>query len=552
MTPEQEKILSSPLPIIVLAGPGTGKTFVLTKRLEKHPASIFLTFSCSAAWEVRTRLKELPQPFLSGTFHSVAFRLLRSLFPLKILSPSSAYHLFSTIQFPPDSPQPSPEIFNTIEYSRLTFRPLPPPMQLMKEIYEKTLTEANLADFTHLLTLFLYLLRTRKEEIEEHLKIYSTVFVDEGQDLDPIQIEILKTLASFGMKFFLVTSPSQSIYAFRGAHPGGLIDFARSIQAREIVLDTNFRSTPQIVSLASSILPSSPETKQKTVKGDGEKVKIVFSSDEDKENVVILQIVHRLLQKFPKVAILARTRSRIRSIEQVLLHEKIPYSLLFDTSLFSTPEASLLISLMKFPFDETDEAVDSIIRYFLPILPHISPENGKYTLHSLALSFSSEEALELFNLLESIQMTSPDEDVCTFLSSIYQTVVKFISRAYPLDFRQRLGNLRAFYNFVQTVPEKIQDFLLNLPFLQEEGIKNNLGPVVLGTIHSAKGLEWPAVVICGLTEGLLPLSNSDLDEERRLFYVGVTRAKDFLVLSVCGKPSRFIFELDQTVCELYK
>jgi|GEM_PF-5398735 len=586
---EQEKALKIPGPVIVVAGPGAGKTHVLVARAIQEAKKgqreiLVLTFTRRASGEVRERIFQAlgdgKNSITVTTFHSLGFRLVREwgkqigvpVCPL--LSPLQSYERLSWVaeQLGLGSFFPLGDVYRIIMLAKAKpegaeeLRREFPKLYPIYEGYQELLSRQKVMDFSDLIFYLIHFLS--HPQIGPQLRsIYSFVLADDFQDFDPA---LWHALIRFAPNLFLTGSPAQAIFSFRGATPSSLPTFLSLLpHAQHITFTLNYRSTPQIVRGAQELIKGLgyPEENLSSAKKDGPPIKVVLLADEIQESEFVAQTISAFLEHDipPKdIAVLARTLSRLRVVEQALIRSNIPYILAGDVALFKSPEVQDLLAYLKVAAGD-HKALDRILNRpprfsMLPIF--LSRKNIPLTpQHLFSLLPEMEEGDEILkretqtlreflSFLQALERwgkeNPPAIEVLEWVISKTQ-YESWVRKSDPLSYPRRLGNIRAFLDFVAQGGENLLEFLATLEVAQEEGyVPVVTDRVTLATIHAAKGQAWKIVFVVGLEEGVLPhYLNPDLSEELRLLYVAMTRAKELLYLVASGSPSRFLIKIEE-------
>ena len=593
---QREAAYSDDRPLLIVAGAGTGKTRTLTNRITHliergvEPDKICaLTFTNKAAREMLDRVtkhatsstKQLVKnpPFI-GTFHSLGARILRreghllgqkpnfvifddddSLRLVKKivkeltqsefhdrgrnesslkneLKPAIFYNLISQIKngmVPVESLKGSSALKDRIA------------MQIF-ETYEQRLLTNNAFDFDDLIEKVVKIFKMRPMVLEKYHKKFSHILVDEYQDINNIQYELIKLLASKENNLSVVGDHEQTIYGWRGSDIEIFLSFEHSWPGAKVVkLEENYRSTSNIISAASGVIKNNSYStgwgaRSLWTKNEaGGLVEVLESTDEYEEAEKVVECLHGLGdQEYPETAILYRTNAQSRAIEQAFLEQEIPYKIYGGVKFYERREVRDVVAALRVALNSLDE---------------ISRERLEKNLGKRRfLAY-----LEALRELGSERVGQPLAVVETFMKST--DYFDYLERNFtnPNERQENIGELAAFaagYEDLSELLEKITllqatDDVEQRAWSIERETKNarkNRGQVQLMTIHLAKGLEFNNVIIAGLAEGLLPHHRSmdsqpELEEERRLMYVAMTRARKKLWLSFYGLPSRFLSEV---------
>ncbi len=602
-------------PCLVMAGAGSGKTKVLTTRIINLIEEgindyniLAITFTNKAAAEMRDRVYNMygdVRTFI-GTFHSLGLRIIRENYELcglfnnfniidsddvlsiikKIMKNNnidpkkfSAYAIRNKISFIKNELLSDAELdkfFNT-EFDKM-----------VKNIYFKyqsILAESNVVDFDDLLAKPVILFREHKDILEKYQERYKYILVDEYQDTNPVQYKLTKLLASKYKNIFVVGDMNQSIYGFRQADYKNIVNFEKDYKDCKVIkLEENYRSTNNILNAANSVIANNKERKDLRLwseHGDGVKVKYIRSYDERHEVTIVINEIKKLLENGyhrKDIAILYRTNAQSRVVEEGMLSNNIPYRVVGAYYFYNRKEIKDLIAYLRLIYNTHDEIS---LRRIINVPKRGIGEAAIKTLESTALlnntsmfeSLSTKKELEFKELIEDLIKDSNSMSLTELIDSIMEKthMKEELELDKSLDSELRLDNLMEFKSITASFEEKegcvnLGDFLNEISLIADvSDHKESDDEVTLMTIHSAKGLEFTVVFLIGMEEGIFPHANSllednGLEEERRLCYVGITRAKEILYLTnskrrmLYGKdtmnpPSRFIDEIKSDYIE---
>ena len=601
-------------PCLVLAGAGSGKTKVLTNRIAyliengvRDYNILAITFTNKAAKEMRDRVYNLVGDVASfiGTFHSLGLRIIRencgylnlpSNFSIidsddvltvikKILkdmnldtkqySPSYIRNRISFIKNQMLSEMELDKFFNT------------PIDKIVVDVYYKyneRLIASAAVDFDDLLLMPVRLFEHNKEILEHYQERYKYILIDEYQDTNPVQYKLSKLLASKYKNIFVVSDMNQSIYAFRQADYHNIVNFEKDYaNVKTIKLEHNYRSTNNILNAANDVISHNKERKDLRLysdKGDGPKITYLRSYDEKHEISLVIDEINKLyLDGYePKdVAILYRTNAQSRAIEEVFVSKGIPYKIYGSYYFYNRKEIKDLISYLKLIYNDKDEIS---LRRIINV-----PKRGigdsaikdielRANLNQCSMydALESKKELEFKDIIESIKKTSENLSLTELIDEVLDKsgMKKELEDSHLIEDETRLENLMEFKSITASYEERtgsvnLGDFLEEISLVSDQANHTEDGNVVtLMTLHSAKGLEFPVVFMVGMEEGIFPhnmsIMEDNIEEERRLCYVGITRAKEKLYLTnakrrmLYGKdqmnvPSRFIAEIKDDLLE---
>lgn len=576
-------------PLLVLAGAGSGKTKVLTYRVAwlismgraKSQNSLLLTFTNKAAEEMRNRVKRLigTTPGFAGTYHSFCARLLRIDgekigIPKRFLiydeedQKDAIKQILLDLSLSSDVYNPAGvaatisgaknQMLTPGQYVELASGDWQEKVFKIYVAYEKFLKEAGALDFDDLLICAVELLNKHRDILEKWRKRFTHILVDEWQDTNKIQYLLTKLLAGDGKSLTVVGDASQSIYSWRGADFKNITYLAKDFPDIKIInLEQNYRSTQNILSAANSVISkntSHPILKLWTENPIGEKIKLYTARNGlDEASFVVneaesLATNHQSAVTYKDIAVLYRTNAQSRVLEEALLHVGIPYLLVGGVKFYARREIKDVLSFLRLLVNPKDSVskkrIEKLgvrrVEKFKKFREEIGDIESSTTLDILDSLLEKTDYLALYE--------KETEENFARLENIKE--LRSVATEFP-DIHNFLENV----SLVEVAPTSSQ-------FAADEEKKN---AVTLMTLHSAKGLEFPVVFIVGMEEGLFPHSRSlfdinQLEEERRLAYVGMTRAKKLLYLSyatrrlyfgekISNPPSRFIIDVPEELLE---
>ena len=635
---QREAVLHYEGPLLVIAGAGSGKTRVLTTRIarliEHHgvdPRQILaVTFTNKAAGEMRARIGRLlghePQGMWVGTFHAIGARLLRSAAHLVGRTPSFTIydqddllgvikrlmerHKISVKEYSPKTiagavSDAQNALVDPGEYARLAMDPLARAVTKVYSDLEGTLRLANAVSFDDLLVLPVRIFEQHPQRLAEYRDRFRFILVDEYQDTNRAQYRFINLLGGAHGNVLVVGDDDQSIYGWRGADIRNILDFEKDFPAAKVVrLEDNYRSTPQILSLANVAIAANTERRGKTLRPtrpSGERVTVVGALDErDEAEFVADEIAARrssaanhLLRDF---AILYRTNAQSRAMEEAMRKHAFPYRLVGAVRFYDRREIRDLMSYLKLianPADNEafrravavpkrglgDTTIDALAGAAdaagVPMLEAARRPELLAAVRPAARTGLGDFAALILRLRERATEAGVDELLRELVDAIrYGDHL----RAEGPESAERLDNVRELIaGAAETVADELGEVGLTPldHFLQRatlvagvDALDANADAVTMMTLHNAKGLEFPIVFLTGLEDGLFPLAKSFddpslLEEERRLFYVGVTRAERKLFIShaeqrrrngelMSSKPSSFLAGLPDDLVDRKK
>lgn len=638
-------------PVMINAGPGSGKTRVLTYRIAfmmeqgVQPYNILaLTFTNKASKEMRERIEKLigneARNLFMGTFHSVFARILRT--KASMLGYTNNFSIY-------DSDDTKSVIKATVKelglnedlykanycYSRISnlknnlinhriylknedliaedIEANRPRMGDVFKAYTEKCFQNNAMDFDDLQLKFYELIVRFPEVLYEFQHKFQFIMVDEFQDTNFAQYSIVKKLGDVHQHICVVGDDSQSIYAFRGASIDNILSFQKDYTDTKIFkLEQNYRSTQTIVDAANFIIKKNQHQLEKTIwteNEQGNKITVLKTfSDNDEGKQIVEDIFHLAMTKqisYADIAILYRTNSQSRAFEESLRRKNIPYIIYGGISFYQRKEVKDLIAYLKLivnPYDE--EALKRVINYPLRGIGDTTIQ--KMTLYAAAnnqklwdviehidknnvITGRTKESIEKFYMMIKAAQVQTEKNAHEIATEIAKAsgLLGDLYADKSVEGLSRYENLQSLLNSIKEFVENdvideenpeagmaelmsdksLGSFLQSVSLLTDKDTQSEDKPSVkLMTIHASKGLEYKAIYLVGLEENLFPSQRSiytieDLEEERRLFYVAVTRAESHLMISYAtsrykfgqinpSEPSRFLKDLPEDIIEI--
>lgn len=612
---QKEAVLHKDGPCLVIAGAGSGKTRVLTTRIahliEDGVPSwniLAITFTNKAAKEMRERLEILVpgNDAFVGTFHSFGVRILRENYMnlglernFTILDSDDVLSLIKKIMkdkgISKEECVPS-YIRNRISFIKnemLTDAEIEKffntePEQIAYAVYKEyvqVLRKNNSVDFDDLLLLPVKLFTKDKETLARYQEKFKYILIDEYQDTNEVQYKLSKLLSEAHHNIFVVGDPDQSIYAFRYANYKNILNFEHDYQDTKVIaLEENYRSTKMILDAANSVIKNNKDRKEKNLRSNkvlGAKIQYLRGYDEKHEITLCIEEIKKLLDdgyKASDIAIFYRTNGQARVTEEMFIKNNLPYKVVGSYYFYQRKEIKDLISYLRLILNPHDEI--SLRRVINVPKRKIGPSTIKaIELDASAQGISMFDAiskgkeLDFKNLILELTKDSESLSLTELIDDILEKsgMKKELEEDASLENELRLENLMEFKSITASFEERtgsvnLGDFLEEISLIADMAEhKEYEDAITLMTIHSAKGLEFDVVFLIGMEEGIFPHANSlmerdGLEEERRLMYVGITRARELLYLTnakrrmLYGKesinpPSRFIEEIDADLLE---
>jgi len=614
----QDKAVKHPGgPLLVLAGAGSGKTRIITERISYlineqnvSPSNILaVTFTNKAANEMKERVARLVQNEAKniwiGTFHSTCLRILK-----REINKLDGYSRDFIIYDDADQIKLIKDCMGRLNIGERLVSPkhvrsqidgakdkgLGPDSSKLNDLdkhvlriyslYEQELRKSHALDFGDLLHVTVKLFETKPQVLQNYQNQFEHILVDEYQDTNYVQYKIVELLSRIHKNIFVVGDDNQSIYGWRGADIKNILNFEKDYSDTQIIkLERNYRSTKTILKAANKLILQNKNRHDKnlwTENAAGDQINYYEARDDkDEAKHVSSQIVYETKTggySYKDIAIFFRTNSQSRLIEEELLRKAVPYKIVGGTEFYKRTEIKDILAFLKVIANPSDEIS-------LKRIINVPPRGiGKITVNKLdeiarekeipffdAIQSALEEKLlpsgvlvkleKLFNLLTQLIEFPKKNDIVSLINDVLHKTKYLDMIDKEEERRENIGeilNLAAEFGKERDKPT-LNDFLDSVSLASDlDTFREKVDQVTLMTLHSAKGLEFPVVFIIGMEENLIPHFNSTMngqvEEERRLFYVGITRAKEKVYLAgatkrmIFGKqqgciPSRFISEL---------
>ena len=614
-------------PVLIFAGAGSGKTRVLTHKIAHLIKNklidaeniLALTFTNKAANEMRVRVNKIVKGksamVTMGTFHSICAKLLRS--EIHHLGYTSEFSIFDTkdqvslikvllepMDFPKNYITPKDLRFKISYFKNRLISPQEAKKKAQIIIdkhyaelygqYQKALEKNNAVDFDDLLLLPLQIFEKHPKILEKYQQLWKYILVDEYQDTNKPQFMLVKYLAKTHQQICVVGDDDQSIYGWRGADISNILDFEKTFKKCEIFkLETNYRSTSFILDAAYSVVKNNHKRAAKELianNGKGEKLGLMQTNDEMEEADAIISALQKEIKlekrNFSDFAILYRTNSQSRAIEDAFRRSGIPYNIVGGIRFYERKEVKDLVGYLSLILNPKDtislrrvvnfpprgiglKTVDKCVKEaekrkveMIEVLN--SPEN-------MGIRGKQADALNMFyNIISKYNELLPKLNAGELVRALVEEsgIKKYYHESSSPEDSERFENVLEFIKSVDDFMKRSPDGSLS-QFIEEVSLLTDLDQwndetnrVTMMTVHASKGLEFPVVFLTGLEDGLFPLYSSldtkeTLEEERRLFYVGVTRAMNKVYLmyannrrrmgsdDLYGTVSRFVGEVPE-------
>ena len=601
-------------PLLVLAGAGSGKTKVIThkfahlvKSKKFSPESILtVTFTNKAASEMSDRIRTLVgkdlKSFWIGTLHSQCSRILRK--EIKAIGYGNDFSIYDE----DDRCNLIRHILKEFKIYEALYKGVSSRINFLKASlvgaedflssgdgygfdeklakvyvrYQDELKRSNALDFDDLIMLTVKLFEEKPNFLKKYHDQLSYVLVDEFQDLNYAQYHLIKLLAMQHKNICAVGDDDQSIYKFRGADVKHMLNFEKDFPGTRVVrLERNYRSTQNILEVANAVISLNDKRKKKnlwTERKNGEMVRFCWLNTEEEEAKHIAKIIKELYLKgtyaYKDIGILYRVNLQSRAIEDALREAGLPYHVVGGISFYQRKEIKDLIAYVRLVLNHGDNVslrrVINIPSRGIGAATLLKIENEakkkslclfdaiKFCMKSNSIVASTKDKLGKFvHMLEKLSSVNYKS-----ASDILKNVADKSGYMAMLD-EERRQNIAELIS--SSEGKNIQEFVDKASLLTHSDHISEGDDISLMTLHNAKGVEFPVVFVTGLEEGLLPYfkangNDDEISEERRLFYVGITRAKDFLVLSGARKrrlyaklqeqePSRFLKDIPKARCK---
>ncbi|MEO0202162.1 MAG: UvrD-helicase domain-containing protein, partial [candidate division WOR-3 bacterium] len=572
---QKEAVLTTEGPVLVLAGAGSGKTKVLTYRVAYILATgladseniIALTFTNKAAGEMKERIRKilgnLSKDIWIHTFHAMCLRILKQHSHLinyprnfVVYDRDDQFRIIRSLI--KDKDLKAGEVLDILmDYKAGLVEEMNSELMEIYQQYNEKLKFQNAMDFEDLMLNTLKLFNEHPEIRDFYAKKFKYIHVDEYQDTNHIQYQILKSLLLYHDNIFAVGDEDQSIYSFRGADFRIILNFENDFpNAKIIFLEQNYRSTKKILLLANRVIKHNVERRDKvlwTNNPDGKDPVILINEDEVEEAEKIAKIILSSKMPYSDFAVLFRINAISKSIEETFNKYKIPYNVIGGEKFYERREIKDLISYLRLIHNPADNlslerAINTPPRGIgettIDIIRKLAEENNVSYFEALrpALKFINrkkalEGIIDFLSLFENLKNYAKKLSVKELAQKVIleTNYIEYIQKSESTKTAlERIENIEEFINSLEiygSLEEFIEDISVRIE--TEAEIKNN--SVSIMTIHSAKGLEFPVVFVIGLEEEILPhklsIQEGNLEEERRLFYVSITRAKKELYIS---------------------
>jgi len=622
---QKEAVTALNGPVLVIAGPGSGKTRALTHRIaylisQNIPARSILavTFTNKAAEEMKDRVKKLlDENSLSyqsptvGTFHSVCLQVLRREMDKSSLGYKRNFvihdradqlalikQVLKDLEINPDQFKPNAvieaisrakdELIDSQSYQEQARDYFPQTIAKIYRAYQEALQASNALDFDDLIMLTNKLFQTHPAVLEKYQNQWQYILVDEAHDTNISQYNLTKLLSQKNKNLWFIADTDQSIYSWRGADFRNVLNFEKDFPATKvIILDQNYRSTQNILLASHHIITKNNQRKEKnlwTENKTGEMIKIVEAENEAEEGNFIIEEIGNLVRQghtLNDFAVLYRTNAQSRAIEESFLKANFPYKLIGTVRFYERKEIKDILAYLKYIANSSDlVSLKRIINLPARRLARFAQDIRELTKLENLPPYRRTGPVPLNNfyqMIDDLRKISQKENLTKLIRAVIEKIdyEKYIkgesASSADEEGERRWENVQELFTVAQKYDREkpgqgLEKFLEEITLLSDgDEVETGKNLVNLMTLHCAKGLEFPVVFIVGCEEGIFPHSKSFLDpsrmeEERRLCYVGVTRAKEKIYLSfakqrrlwgqvMVSPPSRFLADIPENIVE---
>ncbi|MDD4643837.1 MAG: UvrD-helicase domain-containing protein [Bacilli bacterium] len=585
---QREAVMHVEGPILILAGAGSGKTRVLTQRVAYlindigiNPHNILaITFTNKAAKEMKERIfsliGDLAKDVQISTFHAFGYRIIRENYKLlglgsnfTILDEGDAVTIIKGIlkDINYDYKRYNPraiknaisgaknELMDADAYSKYANTPWDELVIKVYRLYEQKLKISNAVDFDDLLMLPINLFEHNPDVLNKYQEKYQYILIDEYQDTNEAQYKLSKMISAKYKNICVVGDNDQAIYSFRGANYNNILNFENDYKNTKVVLlEENYRSTKTILRAANDVIKHNKLRKNKnlwTTNDEGPKIKYYQAYDEKDEAAYVAfnaKKAHDEGVPYENIAVLYRTNAQSRVLEESFMINRIPYKVVGAHAFYNRKEIKDLVAYLKLVFNEKDNV--SLLRCINTPKRGIGPKaivnlqtKADDESKSIYEVIDSGKELSFKNIIEALKTKSSNCSLTDLVDYVLEDsgMKQDLISQKSIEADIRLENLEEFKSITRAYEEEygiasLEEFLMQISLVSNsEDVKDEFEKVSLMTMHAAKGLEFDVVFAVGLEDGIIPHNNiddtqSDVEEERRLFYVTITRAKKELYL----------------------
>lgn len=570
---KQIEVINSSGPVLCIAGAGTGKTRVLTYKIYDlikkgiNPKDIYaFTFTNKAASEMKYRVAKLLNTSTEvtiSTFHSFFFRELNMMadmigfeYPISIIDSEDELKIIreiikendlnlldsDTLKYISNIKNHITNKFKNTKEQDDTF--------LVFHKLQKKLMEYNRMDFDDILYYYYELLNKNEYYLRSMQEYFQYILIDEGQDMNLIQYEILSKLSLDSKLFLIVGDIDQCIYTFRGSNYQLIKRFQEEYKAKLIILEENYRCTKNILEAANNLIQNNYDRFDKNLFTNNDtsfKVHHFLAKTDKDESIYAINLIKKLLEngyKYSDIAILYRNNSLANNLEKELLNINIPYQLFGSYPFFSHKEIKCLINHYLWLINKDDSlALSMILNYPKQLLT--SKENTELNLKlsrsnkSLYKLIEDQNLSQILNYLNNLKAKFNELNNNDFFEYLLAKTSLIKALEQEKNSKEKIARILEFKSFIEELSDEnnkeknLSEFISNIYLQNNKVDTKDLNKLSLMTIHSSKGLEFKVVITIGCNQGILPslkINDPNKEEERRLFYVAITRARERLFL----------------------
>jgi DNA helicase-2/ATP-dependent DNA helicase PcrA len=614
---QKEAVTISRGPVLVIAGPGSGKTLCLTSRIayliqQDTPAKSILavTFTNKAADEMKERVKKLLRlssvssylPTI-GTFHAICLQILRR--EINKLDYQKNFIIYDQtdqislikkiikdLQINPEQFKPrlvwetisraKDELIDSQIYQEQAQEYFPQTVAKVYLAYQTALKKANALDFDDLIMITVQLFQKNPEILGKYQEKWPYILIDEYQDINTSQYALVNLLAKKHGNLFVIGDDSQAIYNWRGADFRNILNFEKDYpQAKVILLEENYRSTQNILEASHHLITKNIQRKEKnlwTKNPSGSLVNVVEAANEEEEGDFLIEEMEELIKQeglgLKDFTVLYRTNAQSRAVEETFLKANFPYKIIGTVRFYERKEIKDILAYLKLIVNPNDlvscqRIINLPPRRLAKYTKNIEATQGE----SLKRTVLDPPLKNFYQLIKDFRKTSQKLPLTKLIKTIIQKIdyEKYIRDGQEEEDKrweniQELFTVANKYDRLKAGPG-LEKFLEEVSLLSSlDEVETNKNLVNLMTLHCAKGLEFPVVFIIGCEEGIFPHAKSffdpgQMEEERRLCYVGITRAKQRAYLTftrrrrlygqtMANPPSRFLLDIPKSLVDL--
>ena len=589
---QKEAVITNNQDVLVLAGAGTGKTRVLTARVEylleqgvKPEEIVCFTFTNKAAREMKWRInkavpKNISEALSISTFHSFCMTFLKpqlgflgfSSMDIDIITEKDQMIVINNILDEIQTSFTNKEILKLISHIKnevdLKLETVEKEIEINKifNLYQQKLKAHNKLDIDDIV--YYFNIAMDDEMFREMLQTYKHILVDECQDTNPIQYSIMKKMRGKNNNLFLCGDDDQSVYSFRGSDPFLINKFIKEYNPRQIILTKNYRSLPGVIKASSNLIKNNNNRvikEYEAIRNKNALIQIVKSAHNRHEGIQLCSIINQFHDhgyEFKDIAVLYRNNNIVEHLEPYLMKYKIPYHMPSNKSFLKSEEIELIINYYRLLNNQNDEiALTNLLHHKIFILDnsfYLKLKNEAKRSNSTlfqTLKFFDEQIPQVKYFFDYYYLLSNEINYLGMIEFFNKMITVLNLESYYMKQENgqihinRINNFKEFLDEEEPInPKKrIIEIINNLTLENTTSQNENDDKVQFMTIHQAKGLEFPIVILPGFEEGIIPSHQArtplEVEEERRIAYVGVSRAKDNCIIMTNEK--RFLYGREQ-------